>query len=161
MRYIKHHFWSRRDNLGFFMLHCKNTTHKRPSLPISRLISHLQDQFYLMVPGKIHSKNVIIGRKKFVALFILFLKKKNLTEELAKLFGCVLIVKCILCYQIVSKLLFSSIPGPDYAMFPSYLFHHLALWGYQASPMLSSFHPWAQFIKQVGMGCLLYFISFQ
>lgn len=35
-----------------FMLHCKNTTHKRPSLPISRLISHLQDQFYLMVPGK-------------------------------------------------------------------------------------------------------------
>lgn len=88
------------------MLHCKNTTHKRPSLPISRLISHLQDQFYLMVTGKIHSKNVIIGRKKFVALFILFLKKKNLTEELANLFGCVLIVKCILCYQIVSKLLF-------------------------------------------------------
>lgn len=88
------------------MLHCKNTTHKRPSLPISRLISHLQDQFYLMVPGKIHSKNVIIGEKKFVALFILFLKKKNLTEELANLFGCVLIVKCILCYQIVSKLLF-------------------------------------------------------
>lgn len=88
------------------MLHCKTTTHKRPSLPISRLISHLQDQFYLMVPGKIHSKNVIIGRKKFVALFILFLKKKNLTEELANLFGCVLIVKCILCYQIVSKLLF-------------------------------------------------------
>lgn len=88
------------------MLHCKNTTHKRPSLPISRLISHLQDKFYLMVPGKIHSKNVIIGREKFVALFILFLKKKNLTEELANLFGCVLIVKCILCYQIVSKLLF-------------------------------------------------------
>lgn len=88
------------------MLHCKNTTHKRPSLPISRLIWHLQDQFYLMVPGKIHSKNVIIGRKKFVALFILILKKKNLTEELANLFGCVLIVKCILCYQIVSKLLF-------------------------------------------------------
>lgn len=87
------------------MLHCKNTTHKRPSLPTSRLISHLQDQFYLMVPGKIHSKNVIIG-KKIVALFILFLKKKNLTEELANLFGCVLIVKCILCYQIVSKLLF-------------------------------------------------------
>lgn len=87
------------------MLHCKNTTHKRPSLPISRQISHLQDQFYLMVPGKIHSKNVIIG-KKIVALFILFLKKKNLTEELANLFGCVLIVKCILCYQIVSKLLF-------------------------------------------------------
>lgn len=88
------------------MLHCKNTTQKRPSLPISRLISHLQDQFYLMVTGKIHSKNVIIGEKKFVALFILFLKKKNLTEELANLFGCVLIVKCILCYQIVSKLLF-------------------------------------------------------
>lgn len=107
MRYIKHHFWSRRDNLGFFMLHCKNTTHKRPSLPISRLISHLQDQFYLMVPGKIHSKNVIIGRKKICCSFYtIFEEEKNLTEELANLFGCVLIVKCILCYQIVSKLLF-------------------------------------------------------
>lgn len=48
----------------------------------------------------------LLEEKKIVALFILFLKKKNLTEELANLFGCVLIVKCILCYQIVSKLLF-------------------------------------------------------
>lgn len=160
MRYIKHHFWSRRDNLGF-LLHCKNTTHKRPSLPISRLISHLQDQFYLMVPGKIHSKNVIIGGKKIVALFILFLKTKKSDWGIGKFVW--------LCFDSEMHLMlsdslltsFSSIPGPDYAMFPSYLFHHLALWGYQASPMLSSFHPWAQFIKQVGMGCLLYFISFQ
>lgn len=88
------------------MLHCKNTTHKRPSLPISRLISHLQDQFYLMVPGKIHSKNVIIGKKNLLLFLYYFWGRKNLTEELADLFGCVLIVKCILCYQIVSKLLF-------------------------------------------------------
>lgn len=88
------------------MLHCKTTTHKRPSLPISRLISHLQDQFYLMVPGKIHSKNVIIGKKNLLLFLYYFWRRKNLTEELANLFGCVLIVKCILCYQIVSKLLF-------------------------------------------------------
>lgn len=88
------------------MLHCKNTTHKRPSLPISRLILHLQDQFYLMVPGKIHSKNVIIGKKILLLFLYYFWRRKNLTEELANLFGCVLIVKCILCYQIVSKLLF-------------------------------------------------------
>ena len=93
--------------IDLMMLHCKkNTTHKRPSLPISRLISHLQDQFYLIVPGKIHSKNVIIGKKNLLLFLYYFWRKKNLTEELANLFGCVLIVKCILCYQIVSKLLF-------------------------------------------------------
>lgn len=143
------------------MLHCKNTTHKRPSLPISRLISHLQDQFYLMVPGKIHSKNVIIGRKKICCSFYTIFEEKKSDWGIGKFVW--------LCFDSEMHLMlsdslltsFSSIPGPDYAMFPSYLFHHLALWGYQASPMLSSFHPWAQFIKQVGMGCLLYFISFQ
>lgn len=143
------------------MLHCKNTTHKRPSLPISRLISHLQDQFYLMVPGKIHSKNVIIGRKKMCCSFYTIFEEKKSDWGIGKFVW--------LCFDSEMHLMlsdslltsFSSIPGPDYAMFPSYLFHHLALWGYQASPMLSSFHPWAQFIKQVGMGCLLYFISFQ
>lgn len=143
------------------MLHCKNTTHKRPSLPISRLISHLQDQFYLMVPGKIHSKNVIIGRKKICCSFYTIFEEKKSDWGIGKFVW--------LCFNSEMHLMlsdslltsFSSIPGPDYAMFPSYLFHHLALWGYQASPMLSSFHPWAQFIKQVGMGCLLYFISFQ
>lgn len=143
------------------MLHCKNTTHKRPSLPISRLISHLQDQFYLMVPRKIHSKNVIIGRKKICCSFYTIFEEKKIWLMNGKFVW--------LCFDSEMHLMlsdslltsFSSIPGPDYAMFPSYLFHHLALWGYQASPMLSSFHPWAQFIKQVGMGCLLYFISFQ
>lgn len=143
------------------MLHCKNTTHKRPSLPISRLISHLQDQFYLMVPGKIHSKNVIIGRKKICCSFYTIFEEKKSDWGIGKFVW--------LCFDSEMHLMLSdslltsisSIPGPDYAMFPSYLFHHLALWGYQASPMLSSFHPRAQFIKQVGMGCLLYFISFQ
>lgn len=86
------------------MLHCKNTTHKRPSLPISRLISHLQDQFHIAVQGQITLQECHYWTIFFSHLQ--FLQKKNLNEELANLFGCVLIVKCILCYQIVSKLLF-------------------------------------------------------
>lgn len=82
------------------MLHCKNTTHKRPSLPISRLISHLQDQFHLPSTGTDYTARISLFSH------LQFLQKKNLNEELANLFGCVLIVKCILCYQIVSKLLF-------------------------------------------------------
>lgn len=86
------------------MLHCKNTTLKRPSLPISRLISHLQDQFHLPSTGRDYTARISL-LDNFFHIYN-FCRKKNLNEELANLLGCVLIVKCILCYQIVSKLLF-------------------------------------------------------
>lgn len=83
-----------------------------------------------MVSGKIYSKNVIIGKKKIVVFFILFLKKKKFDWGIGKFVW--------LCFDsemyfmlLDSFLIFIFfIFGLDYVMFFFYLFYYFALWGY-------------------------------